>query len=130
MRGRRKLLIFLLIGSPLVLVFVYGLCLVSFRAEPTGLVASYSVYAHAMNDTLKFADGKVTLQTCCGDESWGTYVQGADGAWIWHMTPPSKGRVAGDIRLQPGWFAMRFTGVTDPTVDFTLRRRVFRRVPL
>lgn len=127
---RKRPWLWWLLAVPPLLVAAYFLALAGFRAEPSGLVSSYSFFPHDPYDTLKFSHGVVTLQTCCGDGPWGTYSQAADGSWIWHVQPYGKAGRGGDVRVTSERWAIRFTDLTDPTHEFTLPRRVFRAVPL
>lgn len=119
-----------LLALPPLLVAAYFFALAGFRAEPSGLVSSYSFFAHDPYDTLKFSRGLVTLQTCCGDEPWGTYSRATDGSWIWHVRPHGRADRGGDVRVTSELWAIRFTDLAAPAHIFTLPRRVFRQVPL
>lgn len=97
---------------------------------PSGYVASYSIFPHDPNDVLNFAHGTVTLQTCCGDEFWGTYSRSADGAWVWHLRRGSKKPITREIQINSEFSSMSFIDLQDPSKTFTLRRRLFKRLPL
>jgi hypothetical protein len=96
------------------------------RAEPLGSFHSYNIFPHATSDLLTFEGGKVTLRTCCGDETWGTYRKRTDGQWEWTWTMGR--RPAGRWIVQPGAFTMTFTD-TQTATSFTLRRRMFEKIP-
>lgn len=116
--------------TPLGIAAAYVVALVGLRSEPSGYVASYSVFPHATTDIFDFSHGTVTLRTCCGNSSWGTYSRSSDGAWIWHLRYGTRRRTTREIRVQSGFFSMTFTVIEDPSVKFTLRRRVFANYPL
>jgi hypothetical protein len=106
----------------------YAACLLGLRAEPSGYVASYSVFPHSTTDVLDFSRGTVTLRTCCGDQPWGTYSRSREGAWIWHLRTRTKS-VTKEYLVQSDFLSMSFTDVQDPSIKFTLGRRVFRQFP-
>ena len=113
--------------TPLVIAAAYVMALVGLHSEPSGYVASYSIFPHDGNDVLDFSRGTVTLRTCCGDVPWGTYSRSPDGAWIWHDSPATKSK---EILVQSDLFSVSFTDMRDPSNKFTLRRRVFTQLPL
>ena len=115
--------------TPLAIAVAYSVALVGIRSEPFGYVASYSVFPHAENDVFHFSHGLVTLETCCGEEMWGTYSRSADGDWIWHLRHVTS-TTTQEIRVRSGLFSMRFTDARDPSKEFTLRRRLFKELPL
>ena len=45
----------------------YLLAIIALTDNPRGKYASYEMVPHAWTDVLRFQDGKVTLETCCGD---------------------------------------------------------------
>jgi len=105
--------------------------LAGFRSEPWGYVASYSIFPHSETDVLNFRSGSVTLQTCCGEEAWGTYARLKDGTWVWHrIRPGTNGPMARDFLVRSDYFSMTFTDTQSPSNVFTLRRRVFMNFPL
>lgn len=117
--------------APLVSVAACFLAFAGLRLEPSGYVASYSFFPHDPCDVLDFSRGTVTLRTCCGDSPQGTYSQRSDGAWVWHYKYTVKKQpVTEDFVVHPTPFAMTFVPVKDPSKSFTLRRRVFKQVPL
>ena len=127
MRTKTKRVLLL---TPLAIAAAYAAALVALRSEPSGYVASYSIYPHAGTDVFDFSRGNVTLRTCCGDEPWGTYSRSPDGAWVWHLRRGTKKPVTREILVQPGFLSMRFTDLQDPSKTFTLRRRLFTQIPL
>ena len=127
MRTRTKGIVYL---TPLAIAAAYAVAFVGPRAEPTGYVASYSIFPHASTDVLDFSRGTVTLRTCCGDESWGTYSRAPNGAWIWHLRHGSEQPVANEVLIRAGFFSMSFADTKNPAMKFTLRRRVFTKFPL
>ena len=124
--SKKRILLF----TPLAVVAACAVALLSLRSEPSGYVASYSIYPHAGTDVLHFSRGTVTLRTCCGDEPWGTYSRSEDGAWVWHLRRGTKKPYSRDILVQSGFFSMQFTEIQNPSKKFKLRRRVFAQFPL
>jgi hypothetical protein len=100
------------------------------RAEPLGAFHSYSIFPHDSCDLLTFSNGTVTLQTCCGDESWGTYRREGDGHWVWTWRHGTKKPTTNTYIIQPGAFSITCTGTQSPSSSFTLRRRLFSKIPL
>ena len=98
------------------------------RAEPSGSFHSYSIFPHDKLDRLSFEAGKVTLQTCCGDAGWGSYRRTRNGQWLWTWTTGSNPAIKSNWIVEPGVLAMTFTDPKTAT-SFTLRRRVFDRIP-
>jgi hypothetical protein len=127
MKRITRRILFCVAGVVIGAVLIYGIVLIDLRAEPNGYVASYSLFAHSKTDVLNFSHGKVILQTCCGDEDWGTYEDAPGASWIWHLR--GKGFVkAMDFRVSSGPFSMTFTETGGQMEPFTLRRRAFRNV--
>ena len=121
----------ILLLTPFAVGGVYVLAVASMRSEPSGYVASFSIFPHASNDVLNFSQGTVTLQTCCGDSSYGTYSRMPDGRWIWHLRMGTKNPpFAKEILVQSGFLSMSFADTQDPSIKFTLRRRLFEKLPL
>jgi len=114
--------------TPLIIAAGYFGAVIGFRSEPSGCVASYDFFPHSSNDVLIFSHGTVTLHTCCGDESFGTYARSADGKWIWHYTREAQPRSA-DIRIRAHFFSISLERPDDPSVTLSLRRRVFADLP-
>ena len=114
---------------PLGAGLLYVLVLAGYRAEPGGYVASHSIYQHEKNDVLDFSHGKVTLRTCCGDMPWGTYAFVPSKGWVWNMHR-EKAPWTHAFLVDAGMFSMTFTDAEDPSYHFTLKRRVFRQLPL
>lgn len=75
----------ILLLTPLLLIVAYAATCASFRSEPSGYVHAGTIINHSHSDILEFSGGTVTLRTCCGDESWGTYTRLPDGQWIWRI---------------------------------------------
>lgn len=113
--------------TPLAIAVGYVLALVGLRSEPSGYVASYSIFPLDGNDVLDFSRGTVTLRTRWGDKPCGTYSRSPDGAWIWHFSYGTKLKA---MLVQSRPFSMSFTDTDDPSNRFTLRRRVFTQIPL
>ena len=98
------------------------------RGEPMGSFHSYSIVAHSPRDLLTFENGSVQWHTCCGDQDWGTYRKDPDGRWIWTCTAGNK-RVKPTVWIvEPGVFGMTFSD-TQTAPSFTLRRRLFEKIP-
>ena len=114
---------------PLIIATGYFVAAIGMRSEPTGYVASYDFFPHSSNDVLIFSRGTVTLHTCCGDESFGTYSRSPDGRWIWHYTRESQPRAV-DIRVRSHLFSISLELPDNPSVTLSLRRRVFADLPL
>jgi len=100
------------------------------RAEPFGSFHSYSVFPHARCDLLTFSNGTVTLQTCCGDEAWGTYQREGDGRWAWTWRRGTKKPTTNTYIINPGAFTITCTDTQSSSSSFTLRRRLFTKIPL
>jgi hypothetical protein len=105
-----------------------AMCLKLLR-EPSGYVSSFSLFPHSGLDVANFYDGKVTLETCCGDQNWGTYEKTANGSWVWTMRNGERGPTVGIYRVEPGLFWMTFTDLNVSHQPFTLRRRAFKKYP-
>jgi hypothetical protein len=116
--------------APIVIVAAYTVALIRFRSEPSGYVTAYSVIGHTPSDAFDFHDGTVTIRTCCGDLSAGTYTRSAGGAWLWQFRYGDYKVDHGDYFVQSGLFSMRFTDAKTPSKEFTLRRRVSLSLPL
>ena len=116
--------------TPLSIATTYTVAVVGLRSEPSGYVASYSIFDHSITDVLDFSGGTVTLRTCCGNESWGTYSRSSDGAWIWHRRHESPTLVSQELVVRPGFFSIHFAETQNPSSHFTLRRRAFTAFPL
>ena len=128
MRTRTKQILLL---TPLAVAAAYAVALTGFRAEPSGYVASYSFLPHARTDVLDFSHGIVTLRTCCGDSPCGTYSLSPEGRWVWHLRYGSpKPHLTGEIHVRSSAFSMSFSDLSNPSSQFTLRRRVFTTIPL
>lgn len=133
MKTRTKRILWL---TPLIAAALLALAFVRHGTALSGYVASYSLYGHNSRDVLDFAGGTVTLRTCCGDESWGTYSRSSDGTWHWSLVRDTTVRGTKKIMWQEtflvrvGWLSMTFTSERDPSFTFTLRRRLFSKLPL
>ena len=120
----------ILILGAAVIVGAYAIALASFRSGPAGYFHSFPQFPHDRADVLDFSDGVVTLRTCCGDGSLGSFSQNAEGTWIWHCQATDRPQGAIDYVIHPGVFSMRFINTKDAADTYTLRRRVFRNWPL
>lgn len=100
------------------------------RAEPGGEFHSYPIVPHDSCDLLTFSNGIVTWHTCCGDESWGSYQRETDGRWVWTWPHRGKKPSTNYYVIQPGAFTVTCTDTQSPFSSFTLRRRVFTKIPL
>lgn len=117
--------------APLVASGILALAFIRHGTALSGYVASYSLYGHDSCDVLDFTGGAVTLRTCCGDESWGTYSRSDDGTWHWSLVRGTKKILWQDtFAVHPGLLSMTFTSEKDPSFSFTLRRRLFSKLPL
>ena len=65
------------------LALSYAFAVISFSDDPRGKYASWQFFPHDLNDVLRFEDGKVTLETCCGTDAYGSYARDEHGRWIW-----------------------------------------------
>lgn len=118
--------------------FGYMLAIVGWTKNPHGKYASYEFFGHALTDVLRFENGKVTLETCCGNEAYGTYAKDPTGGWIWtqqqqvrpadrakwHMTPPRR------FRLHRSLFFLRIDSLDQPAFQLDMQRRLFNQIPL
>ena len=116
----------------------YLLAIIALTDNPRGKYASYEMVPHAWTDVLRFQDGKVTRETCCGDETYGTYTQDASGRWIWthqyqrrpadrtkwHLTPPRR------FTLYRSLFSLRIEALDPPAFRLDMRARLFNDFPL
>jgi len=89
-----------------------------------------TIINHSHSDIFDFSHGTVTLRTCCGDESWGSYTRLPDGQWIWHVQIYQTAPPVMDFIVRPGPFSMSITDAADPSKHYVLRRRVFKQCPL
>ena len=112
-------------------VFATGAVLAAgwLRSSPSGHFHSYSIFHHDTCDVLTFSNGTVTLQTCCGDEAWGSYERAADGHWVWTFRHGGKKPTTNYFVVQPGAFAITCTDTQSPSSSFTLRRRLSTKIP-
>ena len=96
-----------------------------------GIFHSYDIFKHDPCDVLNFSGGTVTLQTCCGDELWGTYEKSDDGRMRWTFrrgaTVTSFDQV---FVVQVNALSITCTPVDPLRKAFDLRRRLFRNFPL
>ena len=115
----------------------YVLALIALTDDPKGKYASYEFIPHASTDVLRFESGKVTLETCCGNEAYGTYAQDGSGVWIWtyqyqrrpadrtkwHMTPPQR------FALHRSLVSLRIEALDPPALRLDMRQRLFNDIP-
>jgi hypothetical protein len=101
------------------------------RNEPSGYVSSYSIYSHDPYDVLDFSNGFVTMRTCCGDETHGSYTRSSAGQWIWtnSIRPKDKEVVLDTYVMEPHAFSITFVNSTNSAQIFTLPRRFFVKLP-
>ena len=117
-------------------LYLFLIC--SFTDDPRGMYASWEFFPHHYNDVLRFEDGKVTLETCCGNEAYGTYAKDENGKWVWthqsqrrpadrskwHLTEPEY------YCLERRFFHLRICCKDRPLVELDMRRRLFNAFPL
>lgn len=122
----------------LLLVIAYGIVIGSVGDDPRGKFASYRFFPHHKNDVLRFEDGKVRLETCCGNEEYGLYQKEPSGQWTWiyqhlrrpadrsrwHMTPPRR------FLLKRSLFSLEIVDMEDPTAKLSMRSRLLNMWPL
>ena len=118
------------VAAAILLVGIVCFAFAQLRAAPTGRYHSYSIFPHDSCDVLTFSNGTVTLQTCCGDESWGSYQRAADGRWVWTWRHGGKKPTTNTYIIEPGVFTISCTDTQSPSSSFTLRRRLFTKIPL
>jgi hypothetical protein len=116
----------------------YLLAIIALTDNPRGKYASYEFHPHASTDVLRFQDGKVTLETCCGDQAYGIYTQDDSGQWIWthqyqkrpadrtkwHLTPPRR------FALRRSLFSLQIEALDPPALRLGMRARLFIGFPL
>lgn len=116
----------------------YAVAVSSFSDDPRGMYASYEFFPHDQNDVLRFENGKVTLETCCGSEAYGSYARDEHNQWIWthqfqmrpadrskwHLTDPEY------FTLSRSLFHLRVVPRDKPTFGLDMRRRLFNTLPL
>ena len=138
MRKPFKRLLLGLVVLGLIAVLGYLLAIIALTDNPSGKYASYEFFPHSETDVLRFEDGKVTLETCCGNEAYGTYAQDVSGRWIWthqfqirpadrtkwQMTSPRR------FILHRSLFSLRVEALDQTALWFDMRRRLFNNVPL
>ena len=128
MRPRAKIIAWTAVA--IAVTMTAGILAARFHADPAGRFHSYPVIPHSYCDVLAFSNGTVTLQTCCGDESWGTYQRAPDGHWVWTSVHGSKTLLKTNVyNIALGTFSATFTQ-KQTLSSFTLRRRLFTKVPL
>lgn len=107
---------------------VVGLALVVLSAlcgqRPIGYFGCYKLLPHASTDVLHFTNGIAILETCCGDETVGTYGRSSDGSWIWLCVMGKKKPVTNEFVLRPGLFSITCIQRSEPTNIFRLPRRL------
>jgi hypothetical protein len=99
------------------------------RSEPAGQLLAYPITGHDSGDVVVFSKGVVTLQTCCGNESWGTYATTSDGRWLWIWVAGTTKPRTNMFFIEPGVFITTFTEAQNVS-SFSLRRRVLPKVRL
>jgi hypothetical protein len=116
---------------------VYVLCLVSLSGDPNGKYAGDKFSGHAATDIIRFDAGKVRLETCCGDEDYGTYAKDSEGRWIWtyqyqrrpadrskwHLSTPQH------FILRRSLFNIHIESIEPPSSALTMRTRLFNDLP-
>lgn len=132
----RTLKIFAAVLVALVVIYLYAIG--SLDNDPHGTFASYGFFPHHVNDVLRFEHGKVTLETCCGDEDYGTYEQDSQGWWVWkcqHQMRPAdrtQWRLTEPeyYRLHRSLFHLRVELQDRLPFGIDMRRRLFTTWPL
>ena len=118
-------------------VLAYLVSAIGLSSDPKGKYSSYEFYPHSKKDVLRFADGIVTLETCCGNEAFGSYSRDSSGDWIWvhqyqrrpadptkwHMTPPQR------FVLRRTLSSLQIEALDPPFVRLEMKRRLFNDLP-
>lgn len=92
---------------------------------PIGYFGSYKMLPHDETDVLHFTNGVVSWETCCGDETVGTYKRLRGGSWIWVCVMGKKRPATNEIILRPGLLSLTCIEVSSSTNVFRLPRRFF-----
>lgn len=98
---------------------------VIFSLRPVGCFGSYKMLRHDPGDVLRFTNGVVLQETCCGQMDLGTYARSSDGTWIWYYSTGRKKVYTNEFILRPGLFWLTCTEVQTPTNTWRLPRRLF-----
>ena len=135
---KRILITVTLIGIPAAIV--YGIAIASFSDDPAGKYSSYELFKHDFIDVVRFENGLVTLETCCGDEDFGTYHQDPDGRWVWvwsersiderSLGPPTESDYLHTFIIQRKLFGLYIQFESDPDIDLFMKERLFNDFPL
>jgi hypothetical protein len=121
---KRKVVFISVLTAALVLVVLSAL----FRQRPLGKFASYKMMLHDTGDVLRFTNGMVSWETCCGQQFVGNYEKSQHGEWIWHMRlsmGKKKPPLTNDYILGPGLIWLTCKDASAPTNNWRLRRSLF-----
>ncbi len=116
----------------------YGVMVISFTGDPVGKYASWEFYPHDPLDILRFEAGKVTLETCCGNEDQGTYSREPDGSWLWSWQrtissspdDPTAITKRHEFRIERRLFHLRIRSLRDTSIELDMRSRIFNGLPI
>ena len=124
-----KAAVYLVIGLTGAGVF-YCLAIMSWTDNPEGMYASYKLAAHHKFDVVRFRNGQVKKETCCGDQDWGTYYRDSTGRWIWDPDSDDKighknDRPLNRVFLRRSLFFLDLQFENEPATQIRLRSRLF-----
>ena len=112
------------ISASAVCVVLFALSAV-FQQRPIGLFGSYKMLPHESGDVLRFTNGVVSHETCCGQEFLGSYKRLPDRTWMWHYSTGKKKVYTNYFVLKPGLFWLTCIDAKEPTNTWRLPRRLF-----
>jgi hypothetical protein len=114
------------------------LCLGSLSDDPHGKYAAVKFSGHAEADIIRFEAGRVRLETCCGDEDYGTYAKDSEGRWIWtyqYQLRPSSDHSKWHLstphlfNLRRSLFNIHIESIEPPVAELSMRTRLFNDIP-
>ncbi len=115
---------------------IYLVLTISFADDPHGKYAGYEFFPHHRNDIIRFENGKVRSETCCGDDDWGTYAKDSTGRWVWRYRDYTKFRdrppvlfAENDFVVRRSLFGIEIQSVNDLSKRLFMRRRLFNALP-
>jgi hypothetical protein len=79
---------------------------------------------HDSEDTVLFANGSVTMKSCCGDMALGSYSRASNGSWRWHYKHGPDNRLPQmDFLLEPGILSVKVIS-TNWVESYILKRKL------
>jgi hypothetical protein len=115
---------------------LYLILVISLADDPHGKYASYEFFPHHSLDIIRFENGKVRSETCCGDDDWGTYSKDASGQWVWRYqyhtdawSGPPKPSPVHEFVIRRSLLGIEIRSETDPSLHLFMRRRLSNSHP-